>query len=290
MPLSSSCVLPREEALDLLDELRAALPLALEDAREVMAGREELLGAGQRTAGTGSPPTPGRRPSGVLAAARDAADRLLADARATAERMVSADGVRRAAEARPAASCRRPRTGRAGCGPTPTRTPTSGWPTSRTRWPGCSARSSAAASAPAARPADASLGSGRTARARPLRRTEPRLGDLGGRSGLGPLPPACPREVDPCHASERRCPPGRRPVSTPASPSCSTCASWAAARGRCVLSEPTVPAPAELGRRAWRRPRGRAADAGPAAGVGDRGRAGVRDGDRAGRPASAPAA
>jgi hypothetical protein len=60
MPLSSSCVIPREEALDLLDELRAALPAALEDAREVMAAREELLGQ-----------------------ARDRRDRITADARAT---------------------------------------------------------------------------------------------------------------------------------------------------------------------------------------------------------------
>jgi len=98
MPLSSSCVLPREEALDLLDELRAALPLALEDAREVMAAREELLGQARdrRDRLTADAREEAER---VLAAARAAADRLQADARATAVRMVSADGVRRAAEA-----------------------------------------------------------------------------------------------------------------------------------------------------------------------------------------------
>jgi cell division septum initiation protein DivIVA len=98
MPLSSSCVIPREEALDLLDELRAALPPALEDAREVMVAREELLGQARdrRDRITTEARTEADR---VLAAARDAADRMVADARATAERMVSADGVRRAAEA-----------------------------------------------------------------------------------------------------------------------------------------------------------------------------------------------
>jgi cell division septum initiation protein DivIVA len=98
MPLSSSCVLPREEALDLLDELRAALPAALEDAREVMAGREELLGQARdrRDRITTDARDEADR---VLTAARDAAERMLTDARATAERMVSADGVRRAAEA-----------------------------------------------------------------------------------------------------------------------------------------------------------------------------------------------
>ena len=98
MPLSSSCVLPREEALDLLDELRAALPPALEDAREVMAAREELLGQARDRRDRIT--TEAREEADrVLAAARDAADRTLADARATAVRMVSADGVRRAAEA-----------------------------------------------------------------------------------------------------------------------------------------------------------------------------------------------
>jgi cell division septum initiation protein DivIVA len=98
MPLSSSCVIPREEALDLLDELRAALPQALEDAREVMVAREELLGQARdrRDRITEDARAEADR---VLGSARDAADRMLADARATAARMVSADGVRRAAEA-----------------------------------------------------------------------------------------------------------------------------------------------------------------------------------------------
>ena len=98
MPLSSSCVIPREEALDLLDELRAALPPALEDAREVMATREELLGQARDRRDRVT--TDAREEADrVLSAARAAADRLLADARAAAGRMVSADGVRRAAEA-----------------------------------------------------------------------------------------------------------------------------------------------------------------------------------------------
>jgi cell division septum initiation protein DivIVA len=98
MPLSSSCVLPREEALDLLDELRAALPEALEDAREVLVAREELLGQARdrRDRITEEARAEAER---TLTAARDAADRLLSDARASAAHMVSADGVRRAAEA-----------------------------------------------------------------------------------------------------------------------------------------------------------------------------------------------
>lgn len=98
MPLSASCVLPREEALDLLDELRAALPAALEDAREVLATREELLGQARdrRDRVTEDARAEADR---VLTSARAEADQVLAAARAGAERMVSADGVRRAAEA-----------------------------------------------------------------------------------------------------------------------------------------------------------------------------------------------
>ncbi|HVD27069.1 MAG TPA: DivIVA domain-containing protein [Mycobacteriales bacterium] len=98
LPLSASCVVPREEVLDLLDELRAALPDALEEARGVLAAREELLGQARdrRDQATGEARTEADR---LLTGARAEADRVLAAARADAERMVSADGVRRAAQA-----------------------------------------------------------------------------------------------------------------------------------------------------------------------------------------------
>jgi cell division septum initiation protein DivIVA len=98
LPLSASCVVPREEVLDLLDELRAALPDALEDARGVLAAREELLGQARdrRDQATGEARAEADR---LLTGARAEADRVLAAAHAHAERMVSADGVRRAAEA-----------------------------------------------------------------------------------------------------------------------------------------------------------------------------------------------
>jgi cell division septum initiation protein DivIVA len=43
LPMSASCVLPRERLLDLLDELREALPPEIDDARTVVARREKLL-------------------------------------------------------------------------------------------------------------------------------------------------------------------------------------------------------------------------------------------------------
>jgi len=98
VPLSASCVVPREEVLDLLDELRAALPDALEDARGVVAAREELLGQARDRRDRAIEDARAEADR-LVAGARAEADRLLAAARADAQRMVSADGVRRAAEA-----------------------------------------------------------------------------------------------------------------------------------------------------------------------------------------------
>ena len=43
LPMSSSCVLPRERMLDLLDELREVLPPEIDEARRVIANRDSLL-------------------------------------------------------------------------------------------------------------------------------------------------------------------------------------------------------------------------------------------------------
>jgi cell division septum initiation protein DivIVA len=98
LPLSASCVLPREHVLDLLDELRAALPRALEDAREVLVARQELLGQARdrRDRVTDDAHAEADR---ILVSARERAEAMLAEAEAEAEAMTSAEGVRRAAEA-----------------------------------------------------------------------------------------------------------------------------------------------------------------------------------------------
>lgn len=43
MPMSASCVLPRERLLDLLDELREVLPPEMDEARRLIAGRDTML-------------------------------------------------------------------------------------------------------------------------------------------------------------------------------------------------------------------------------------------------------
>ena len=49
MPLGSDrCVLEREKVLDVLDEIRAALPGDLKMAREIVDKRNEIISAGKR--------------------------------------------------------------------------------------------------------------------------------------------------------------------------------------------------------------------------------------------------
>lgn len=50
MPLSESCLVNREEALTLVDDVRALLPDAMAEADRVIASRDELLDHGRREA------------------------------------------------------------------------------------------------------------------------------------------------------------------------------------------------------------------------------------------------
>lgn len=85
LPMSASCVVPREHLLDLLDELREVLPPEMDEARTVIATRDRVLKDAYEAA----------------AAARDEgvaeADTLLADAQHRADE-VGSDADRRADE------------------------------------------------------------------------------------------------------------------------------------------------------------------------------------------------
>lgn len=77
VPMSASCVLPRERLLDLLDELREVLPPEMDEARTLIARRDKVLQEAYENA----------------AAARERAvtdaDAVLADARHRAEQIVA---------------------------------------------------------------------------------------------------------------------------------------------------------------------------------------------------------
>jgi cell division septum initiation protein DivIVA len=98
MPLSASCVLPREQVLDLLDEIHGALPQAFEDARELVAAREELLGQARDRRDRAVVQAQGQA-ADILAAAHAEAERIRLAARAEHDQLVSTTEVRRAADA-----------------------------------------------------------------------------------------------------------------------------------------------------------------------------------------------
>jgi cell division septum initiation protein DivIVA len=98
MPLSASCVLPREQVLDLLDEIHGALPQAFEDARELVAAREELLGQARDRRDRAVGQAQGQA-ADILAAAHAEAERIRLAARAEHDQLVSTTEVRRAADA-----------------------------------------------------------------------------------------------------------------------------------------------------------------------------------------------
>ena len=85
LPMSASCVLPRERVLDLLDELREVLPPEMDEARTVIATRDRLLRDAYEAAAE------------TKARAVSEADTILADAQHRAEQ-VDADADAGAAE------------------------------------------------------------------------------------------------------------------------------------------------------------------------------------------------
>lgn len=96
LPMSASCVLPRERMLDLLDELREVLPPEMDEARTLIATRDRLLKEAYETAAQ------------TRAQAVAEADTILADARHGAEQ-VCADAEARAAEVLEAARAKHER-------------------------------------------------------------------------------------------------------------------------------------------------------------------------------------
>ena len=68
VPLSSDkCIIERDKALDMLDDLSAQLPAELKQARTIVASREELIGQARGEA------------KNIIAAARTQAEQLVAE-------------------------------------------------------------------------------------------------------------------------------------------------------------------------------------------------------------------
>ena len=87
LPMSSSCVLPRERLLDLLDELREVLPPELAEARRLIAARDTLLHDAYTEAG-GARERAEAEAASLAEAAQQQAAELLRDARSRAAGVV----------------------------------------------------------------------------------------------------------------------------------------------------------------------------------------------------------
>jgi cell division septum initiation protein DivIVA len=76
LPMSSSCVLPRERTLDLLDALREVLPPEMMQARRVVAQQDRMLAEATE------------RAAELVRAAEEEANTLVDDARTTAHTLL----------------------------------------------------------------------------------------------------------------------------------------------------------------------------------------------------------
>lgn len=107
VPLSASCVVPRDYVLDLIEDLREALPSELDDAQAVISAQDELLGkardrverATERAEAAKERALAQARAEvhGMITAAQQEADRIVADARSEHDRLVAATEVHQAA-------------------------------------------------------------------------------------------------------------------------------------------------------------------------------------------------
>jgi cell division septum initiation protein DivIVA len=91
VPLSASCVVHRAELLEVLDEARIALPQDFAQAQDLLATREAIIeegraGAEQLVAMAREEVARMVEQTSIVHAARDESQRILDEARATAER------------------------------------------------------------------------------------------------------------------------------------------------------------------------------------------------------------
>lgn len=96
LPMSSSCVLPRERLLDLLDELREVVPSAVENARQVLDQRDAVLSEAHEAGGRIVAQAE-HRARELTAAAEAAAAEAVESGRREHARLVAADTVHLAA-------------------------------------------------------------------------------------------------------------------------------------------------------------------------------------------------
>lgn len=88
VPMTSSCVVPRGDLLELLDDIRDAIPAELDDAQDVLDHRDELIDTAHQQVERELTEA-GIEAERTVTEARDEAQRVLAEARVRAESMVA---------------------------------------------------------------------------------------------------------------------------------------------------------------------------------------------------------
>ncbi|MFE5287349.1 DivIVA domain-containing protein [Nocardia sp. NPDC056611] len=88
IPPTRNCIVPRGEVLELLDDVREALPGELDDAQDVLDHRDKIV-TDARTGAETTVKTANDQAHHTVSSAREEADRILADAKAHADRMVA---------------------------------------------------------------------------------------------------------------------------------------------------------------------------------------------------------
>jgi len=88
VPMTANCIVPRGDVLELLDEVRDALPAELDDAQDVLDHRDEVLGKAEHEAEQAVSKATMQADT-ATENARAEVERLLSDARARADRIVA---------------------------------------------------------------------------------------------------------------------------------------------------------------------------------------------------------
>ncbi len=102
VPMTGNCVVPRGDVLELLDDVREALPGELDDAQDVLDRRDEIVTTAEREAAQARSVAL-EQSDELLAQAREEAERTVGQAREEAERTVGQarhEAERAVAEAR----------------------------------------------------------------------------------------------------------------------------------------------------------------------------------------------
>lgn len=87
VPMTQGCVVPRADVLELLDDLKEAFPVELDDAQDVLDERDTLVD-NAREHSDKLISTAESESEAMMAHARAEADRILAEAKGAADRMV----------------------------------------------------------------------------------------------------------------------------------------------------------------------------------------------------------